>query len=54
MGAQSRNLKESGLAKGGAQWLRSSFTEWTPDGHLCDSRFAGLRDGKDAFLIVRG
>ena len=29
------------------------FTEWTPDGHLRHSRFAGLRDDKDAREVVR-
>jgi bifunctional non-homologous end joining protein LigD len=29
------------------------FTEWTPDGHLRHSSFAGLRDDKDFRLIVR-
>src|SRR5262245_42444588 len=26
----------------------SKFTEWTPDGHLRDSKFVGLREDKDA------
>jgi bifunctional non-homologous end joining protein LigD len=30
------------------------FTEWTPDGHLRHSSFAGLRDDKDARKIQRG
>ena len=29
------------------------FTEWTPDGHLRHSRFAGLRNDKDAREVVR-
>lgn len=29
------------------------FTEWTPDGHLRHSSFAGLRDDKDPQQIVR-
>jgi hypothetical protein len=29
------------------------FTEWTPDGHLRHSSFAGLRDDKDARKIQR-
>jgi bifunctional non-homologous end joining protein LigD len=29
------------------------FTEWTPDGHLRHSRFAGLREDKDAREVVR-
>jgi bifunctional non-homologous end joining protein LigD len=29
------------------------FTEWTPDGHLRHSSFAGLRDDKEARQIVR-
>jgi DNA ligase D-like protein (predicted ligase) len=29
------------------------FTEWTPDGHLRHSSFAGLRDDKNARQIVR-
>jgi bifunctional non-homologous end joining protein LigD len=41
------------------RWLRPKlvaqieFTEWTPDGHLRHSSFAGLRDDKDPRLIVR-
>jgi bifunctional non-homologous end joining protein LigD len=41
------------------RWLKPKlvaqieFTEWTPDGHLRHSSFAGLRDDKDARLIVR-
>jgi bifunctional non-homologous end joining protein LigD len=41
------------------QWLKPrlvaqiEFTEWTPDGHLRHSSFAGLRDDKDPRLIVR-
>jgi bifunctional non-homologous end joining protein LigD len=30
-----------------------NFTEWTPDGHLRHSSFAGLREDKDPRLIVR-
>ena len=29
------------------------FTEWTPDGHLRHSRFAGLRNDKDAREVGR-
>jgi bifunctional non-homologous end joining protein LigD len=29
------------------------FTEWTPDGHLRQASFAGLRDDKDAREIRR-
>lgn len=29
------------------------FTEWTPDGHLRHSRFAGLREDKEARDVVR-
>src|SRR5262245_62774210 len=29
------------------------FTEWTPDGHLRHSKFAGLREDKEAREIVR-
>jgi ATP-dependent DNA ligase len=29
------------------------FTEWTPDGHLWHSRFAGLRDDKRPGEVVR-
>jgi ATP-dependent DNA ligase len=29
------------------------FTEWTPDGHLRHSRFAGLRDDKRPGEVVR-
>jgi bifunctional non-homologous end joining protein LigD len=29
------------------------FTEWTPDGHLRQSTFVGLRKDKDAKDIVR-
>ena len=42
------------------RWLRPrlvaqvEFTEWTPDGHLRHSSFAGLRDDKDPAQIVRG
>ena len=52
MGAQSRNLKEW-------RWLKPEreapveFPEWTPDGHLRHSSFAGLRDEKDPLRIVR-
>jgi bifunctional non-homologous end joining protein LigD len=41
------------------QWLKPrlvaqiEFTEWTPDGHLRHSSFAGLRDDKDPRLIMR-
>jgi ATP-dependent DNA ligase len=41
------------------RWLRPllvaqiEFAEWTPDGHLRHSSFAGLRDDKDPRLIVR-
>jgi bifunctional non-homologous end joining protein LigD len=41
------------------RWLRPKlvaqieFTEWTPDGHLRHSSFAGLRDDKEPRLIVR-
>ena len=41
------------------QWLKPSlvaqieFTEWTPDGHLRHSSFAGLRSDKDPARIVR-
>jgi bifunctional non-homologous end joining protein LigD len=41
------------------RWLRPmlvaqiEFTDWTPDGHLRHSSFAGLRDDKDPRLIVR-
>ena len=41
------------------QWLRPllvaqiEFQEWTPDGHLRHSRFAGLRSDKDPQHIVR-
>jgi ATP-dependent DNA ligase len=40
-------------------WLRPEivaqieFTEWTPDGHLRHSSFAGLRDDKEPGRIVR-
>ena len=52
MDAQSRNLKEWALAEAGARGS-VEFTEWTPDGHLRHSSFAGLRDEKDPLLIVR-
>ena len=29
------------------------FAEWTPDGHLRDSKFVGLRDDKDARSVTR-
>lgn len=29
------------------------FAEWTPDGHLRHSKFAGLRDDKDAQTVIR-
>jgi bifunctional non-homologous end joining protein LigD len=41
------------------RWLRPKlvaqieFNEWTPDGHLRHSSFAGLRDDKDRRLVVR-
>ena len=41
------------------RWLKPQlvaqieFTEWTPDGHLRHSSFAGLRDDKDARQIRR-
>jgi bifunctional non-homologous end joining protein LigD len=41
------------------QWLKPElvaqieFTEWTPDGHLRHSSFAGLRDDKEAREIRR-
>jgi bifunctional non-homologous end joining protein LigD len=41
------------------RWLKPQlvaqieFTEWTPDGHLRHSSFAGLRDDKKARQIVR-
>jgi ATP-dependent DNA ligase len=41
------------------RWLKPQlvaqieFTEWTPDGHLRHSSFAGLRDNKEARQIVR-
>jgi ATP-dependent DNA ligase len=41
------------------QWLKPrlvaqiEFTEWTPDGHLRHSSFAGLRDDKKARAIKR-
>jgi bifunctional non-homologous end joining protein LigD len=41
------------------RWLKPElvvqieFTEWTPDGHLRHSSFAGLRDDKEARNIVR-
>jgi bifunctional non-homologous end joining protein LigD len=41
------------------RWLRPllvaqiEFNDWTPDGHLRHSSFAGLRDDKDPRLIVR-
>jgi bifunctional non-homologous end joining protein LigD len=41
------------------RWLRPNlvaqieFNEWTPDGHLRHSSFAGLRDDKDPQQIVR-
>jgi bifunctional non-homologous end joining protein LigD len=41
------------------RWLRPKlvaqikFTEWTPDGHLRHSSFAGLRDDKDPQQIMR-
>jgi bifunctional non-homologous end joining protein LigD len=30
-----------------------NFQEWTPDGHLRHSSFAGLREDKDAGMVVR-
>jgi len=41
------------------RWLKPvrvaqiEFNEWTPDGHLRHSSFAGLRDDKDAQEIRR-
>ena len=41
------------------RWIRPmlvaqiEFNEWTPDGHLRHSSFAGLRDDEDPRLIVR-
>jgi bifunctional non-homologous end joining protein LigD len=41
------------------RWLKPQlvtqieFTEWTPDGHLRHSRFAGLREDKKASEVVR-
>lgn len=41
------------------QWLKPDlvaqieFTEWTPDGHLRHSSFAGLRDDKEAAAITQ-
>ncbi len=41
------------------RWLRPrlvaqvEFTEWTPDGHLRHSSFAGLRDDQEARQVVR-
>ena len=32
--------------------LQIEFGEWTPDGHLRHSRFAGLRDDKDPRGVV--
>jgi bifunctional non-homologous end joining protein LigD len=29
------------------------FTEWTPDGHLRQSAFVGLREDKDPREVVR-
>src|SRR5262245_2013755 len=29
------------------------FTEWTPDGHLRHSKFAGLREDKEARTVIR-
>jgi bifunctional non-homologous end joining protein LigD len=29
------------------------FAEWTPDGHLRHSKFAGLRDDKHAHEVAR-
>jgi bifunctional non-homologous end joining protein LigD len=53
---------EVGLTKAdmkNCRWLRPKlvaqieFTEWTPDGHLRHSSFAGLRDDKDVRSIIR-
>jgi len=33
--------------------VQIEFTEWTSDGHLRHSKFAGLRDDKDALQVVR-
>jgi bifunctional non-homologous end joining protein LigD len=41
------------------RWLKPKlvaqieFTEWTPDGHLRQSSYAGLREDKDARKVVR-
>jgi len=41
------------------RWLKPElvvqieFTEWTPDGHLRHSSFAGLREDKEARLVRR-
>jgi bifunctional non-homologous end joining protein LigD len=41
------------------RWLKPeriaqiNFQEWTPDGHLRHSSFAGLRDDKDPRIVVR-
>jgi bifunctional non-homologous end joining protein LigD len=41
------------------RWLKPKlvvqieFTEWTPDGHLRHSSYAGLRDDKDSYKVVR-
>jgi ATP-dependent DNA ligase len=29
------------------------FTEWTPDGHLRQPKFIGLREDKDPWEVVR-
>jgi len=40
-------------------WLRPElvaeieFTEWTPDGHLRHSKFASIREDKDAADVMR-
>jgi len=33
--------------------VQIEFGEWTPDGHLRHSRFAGLRDDKDPREVAR-
>ena len=33
--------------------VQVEFTEWTPDGHLRHSSYAGLRDDKDARQVRR-
>jgi ATP-dependent DNA ligase len=42
------------------RWLKPvlvgqfEFVEWTPDDHLCHTRFVGLREDKKAKDVVRG